>query len=485
MRFLTIDSLEKTLKVVFVIFCMAFFSAPAFSGFATSERKHTSSDDSKDKTTKEESSINEEPSKSESESSTRNSNQDQKQVRSIINDGTSRIVKSLGCLAEDDNDQFDKMVQEWGSKINGLGLEPKMITDNTRYSSYLTFVAWDYLKSDKICNSTSNRCYQRLYKPLANLFSVFRDSKNEKEIKERVETLKNEIKDQVIAMRQNASTGYEKPPCVPVGEIKQQNAESKDKQDSEKRSYVKEESVEDKEKVAKQAPEDHFDSDAAPTSKKSEKSYSDQKGLDITPVARPERRLGSGDAKLAAYRDALLKANANPQAVDHALKFFADNREKFKNQNYISVIDATKRSSEEPYFLLNTQTLEVKRYDVSYGRGSVDGRNRIPTNFSRANVSGSYQTPPGAILVGEKTTGSSHSRVTLLHGLESRNRATLSRSVIMHDASYVRSGGRSWGCPAFDPRDFREIQPLISGGSFLYIYSPYADKDYRSDSRTT
>ena len=432
---------------------------------------------------------------------TRTNNENQKIVRSTINDGASRIVKSLGCLAEENNNQFDRMVEEWGKKIYELGEAPKMITQKTRYSSYLRFVAWDYLKSDEICASTSNRCYQKLYKPVDELFNLLREVDLNDEIeKKKFEALKTKISDAVKSIRDENNT---KPTCValeeqvlddrkvsslldtsPVSDAKQKdkkdNEQSKVKSDDEPKVTKKEDEAKDVKQVTAMptrksllskpdALADHSVKEELATSDKS-KVASDETRQD--PVNK-QQQLGSSVAK---YKKALLAAGADPRAVDHSLSYFEPNRDKFKNQSYISVIDATKRSSDEPYFLLNTKTLEVKRYDVTYGSGSVAVRNGIPTNFSKANVSGSHQTPAGALLVGAKTSGNIHSRVTLLHGLEARNKATLSRAVVMHDSPYVHNGGRSHGCPAFDPKDFRQIQPLISGGSFLYIYSPYADK---------
>ena len=470
---------------------MAFLSAPAFSGAEIKESDPSHS--TKQETTKPESEATSESYIDGSKvSSKRTSNQDQKQVRSTINDGASRIVKSLGCLAEENNNQFDRMVEEWGKKIYDLGEAPKMITQKTRYSSYLRFVAWDYLKSEKICNSTSNRCYQRLYKPVDELFNLLRegDLNNEAE-KKKLEDLKTKISAVVKSIRDENNT---KPACLALEEqvlddrkvsslldtSPVSDAKQKDKKEDEAKD-VKQVTAMPTRKSLLSKPDalaDHSVKEELATSDKS-KVASDETRQD--PVNK-QQQLGSSVAK---YKKALLAAGADPRAVDHYFSYFEANRDKFKNQSYISVIDATKRSSDEPYFLLNTKTFEVKRYDVTYGSGSVAVRNGIPTNFSKANVSGSHQTPAGALLVGAKTSGNIHSRVTLLHGLEARNKATLSRAVVMHDSPYVHNGGRSHGCPAFDPKDFRQIQPLVSGGSFLYIYSPFADNSYRRDSRST
>ncbi len=453
-------------------FLLSFLSAPAFAT-ATAQKKHSSAE------SKVEASQTERPVAEIKKIDARKSNENEKEVRETINTGASRILKSLGCVAEEGKkNQFVNMVDLWGAKIQDLGPEPKMITDKTRYSSYLRFVVWDYLKSDKICASTSNRCYQRLYKPLDELFSVFREGNlKDGNTKSKVEALKKQIHEQVTELR---GIYNNKPPCLDVEEKVSEVTppavpavpappESKDAPKAQSEVIAEPELKADIKTKAKN--EGH----QAPEVSKKDDSKNEQRLVSPLPSRKSILEKSTVSSEISSYRDALVKSGADPRGVDNALKYFESHRNTFKNQRYISLMDATKKSSDEPYFLLDTQTLKVKRYDVSYGRGSVAGMNGIPTKFSKANVSGSYQTPPGALLVGEMTSGSSHSRVTLLRGLEERNKATLSRSVIMHDANYVRYGGRSWGCPAFDPKDFRQIQPLISGGSFLYIYSPYAD----------
>lgn len=473
-------------------FLLSFLSAPAFAAFSTAQKKH------RPEGSQAETSQAERPVADAKKTDTRKSNENEKEVRETINTGASRILKSLGCVAEENKkNQFVNMVELWGAKIQDLGPEPKMISDKTRYSSYLRFVVWDYLKSDTICASTSNRCYQRLYKPLDELFSVFREGNlKDENTQSKVEALKKQIHEQVTELR---SVYNNKPPCLDVEEKVEELSKSErvsdmtppaspavpvppESKDTPKAQAEAKADIEPEPKVKLEAKK--LDHQASEISKKDE-SKSEQRLLSPTPSRRSVLGKSTAANEIGSYKDALLKSGADARGVDNALNYFESHRNTFTNQRYISLMDATKKSSDEPYFLLDTQTLKVKRYDVSYGRGSVAGMNGIPTKFSKANVSGSYQTPPGALLVGEMTSGSSHSRVTLLRGLEERNKATLSRSVIMHDANYVRYGGRSWGCPAFDPKDFRQIQPLVSGGSFLYIYSPFADPDDRRDSRST
>jgi hypothetical protein len=477
---------------------MAFLSAPAFSGVTAQDNDSShGSSASDDSSSDSKPSTVQTPTNESQVSSKRPSNQDLKQVRSTINDGASRIVKSLGCLAEVNNNQFDRMVEEWGKKIYDLGEAPKMITEKTRYSSYLRFVAWDYLKSEKICNSTSNRCYQRLYKPVDELFALLREGDlNNETKKKKLEDLKIKISDVVKSIRDENNT---KPACLALEEHVLDDKKVSSLSGTSPVSDAKVDTKEDEAKDVKQVT-------AMPTRKSlllkpkaspdhtvNEESGVSEKGKvasDNTHQAPKTKQLQLGSS-VARYRKALLDAGADPRAVEHALSYFEANRERFKNQNYISVIDATKRSSEEPYFLLDTKTMGVKRYDVAYGMGSTSRINAIPTRFNRINVPGSLQTPAGALLLTHfEDVGfgnAKHPKRVYIQGLEERNKqiGKIKGDVIMHDAGYVHNGGRSHGCPAFDPKDFRQIYPLVSGGSFLYIYSPFADNSYRRDSHST
>ncbi len=403
------------------------------------------------------------------ENSSRESNSDLKSVRSTINEGASKIIKSLGCLAEE-NHQFDLMVDEWGKKIFELGPKPKMINKKTRYSSFLRFVAWDYLKSDQVCASTSNVCYQKLYRSVDDLFAFFRENDiTQPESKKKLDQLKLELKEKVQYIK---NLNYSKPSCGLVKSEKEKPREHQKRKEEIEINPFKLDNSEEKEMIA----------DVLPSRQRVISKGHSPKTNEVKTFSAGSSE-SSSDHEIEAYRKAFLAKGADPVGVENTLKFFENHRDRFKNQRYISLIDATKKSINEPYFLLDTKTLKVKRYDVSFGRGTVASRGGLPVDFSRANVSGSFQTPPGALLVGGSARGNSHSRITYLHGLEDRNKATFSRSVVMHDAPYVHSGGRSHGCPALDPKDFNRIQPLISGGSLLYIYSPFADK-YSSGTRS-
>ncbi|MEI7440622.1 MAG: hypothetical protein WCK43_03200, partial [bacterium] len=329
-------------------FLLAFVSAPAF---AAAQKKQHSSEPAHAESSQAERLVADSK-----KTDTRKSNENEKEVRETINTGASRILKSLGCVAEESKkEQFSKMVDLWGAKIQDLGPEPKMITEKTRYSSYLRFVVWDYLKSDKICASTSNRCYQRLYKPLDELFSVFREGNlKDGNTKSKVEALKKQIHEQVTELR---SVYNNKPPCLDIEEKVEQLSKSETASGVTPPASPVVPAAPPVPPVSKDAPAEH---QASEVSKKDEPK-NEQRIVSPTPSRRSILEKSTLAGEIGSYRDALVKSGADPRGVDNALKYFESHRNTFTNQRYISLMDATKKSSDEPYFLLDTQTLKVKR----------------------------------------------------------------------------------------------------------------------------
>lgn len=119
-------------------------------------------------------------------------------------------------------------------------------------------------------------------------------------------------------------------------------------------------------------------------------------------------------------------------------------------------------------------------FTVAHGRGSVDGREPVPSTFS--NRPGSNMTSLGLYRAAEtysfhgKSGGRAYRSVGLrMDGLSSGfNSAARSRGIVAHGAPYVtsRRAGRSEGCPAMEPDRAERLLPLISGGSLVFLFSP-------------
>jgi len=153
-------------------------------------------------------------------------------------------------------------------------------------------------------------------------------------------------------------------------------------------------------------------------------------------------------------------------------------------KNIISIIDFTKPSTEERFFVIDLEhkVLKYKCY-VAHGRNSGDN---YANNFS--NDPESLKSSLGFFLAAETYSGV-HGYSLKLDGLEKNiNDKARVREIVIHGADYVSDEfikkygrlGRSWGCPALPINISKEIIDVISGGSCLFIYGD--DKYYKANS---
>jgi len=153
-------------------------------------------------------------------------------------------------------------------------------------------------------------------------------------------------------------------------------------------------------------------------------------------------------------------------------------------KNIITIIDFTKPSTEERFFVIDLEHKELK-YNcyVAHGRNSGDD---YAKSFS--NDSESLKSSLGFYLTAETYSGV-HGYSLKLDGLEKNiNDKARRREIVIHGAEYVSDEfikkygrlGRSWGCPALPINISKEIIDLISGGSCLFIYGD--DKYYKANS---
>ncbi|WP_417335495.1 murein L,D-transpeptidase catalytic domain-containing protein [Halobacteriovorax marinus] len=218
------------------------------------------------------------------------------------------------------------------------------------------------------------------------------------------------------------------------------------------------------------------------------------------------------------YYKKFIKAGVPVNALKQSLYYFEKNKKSFKNKNYITIADYSVNSTKERFFLLDMRTGEVSSSKVSHGSGSLGGvkygdatisngrvtkssnhngmmkRCRIPKN-KVGNKHDQYAlTRPGFFKTGEFYMSSSHNEAKkgnrgwptfrvngrsyngmrmdgLSDGVNDKARA---QGVVMHEAYYNTGSvmGRSFGCPAFVPKQGRKIMEKIAGGSLYYSYVP-------------
>lgn len=157
------------------------------------------------------------------------------------------------------------------------------------------------------------------------------------------------------------------------------------------------------------------------------------------------------------------------KALSDALVFFHENKSKFKNQDYISVINFGENSKNKRFFIINMKSGSVWAIHVAHGKGSDSNHDGLATYFT--NASGSKASSLGYYKVAETYYGS-HGKSIKLDGLSTTNSKARSRAVVIHKADYVQERtviqGRSWGCPAVANSTMSDVIKYLSGGSLMY-----------------
>jgi hypothetical protein len=125
------------------------------------------------------------------------------------------------------------------------------------------------------------------------------------------------------------------------------------------------------------------------------------------------------------------------------------------------------------FHFANLENGTVRSFLVAHGTGSDPEHDGWLKWFS--NDVGSLATSQGAYITWEWYTGRYGTSIRL-GGLDSSNSRTLERAIVMHAATYATQAhvdkwgrlGRSNGCFAMGPDDFREALWHLSGGRLLY-----------------
>ena len=148
------------------------------------------------------------------------------------------------------------------------------------------------------------------------------------------------------------------------------------------------------------------------------------------------------------------------------------------SERLLTVVDYSLPSTQPRLWVLDLADAAV-RFSALVSHGRASGVQRA-TSFS--NVPGSKQSSLGLFRTGDTYLGS-HGYSLRLIGLEQGiNHLAYERNIVIHGADYAtpkfiaKHGrlGRSWGCPALDPKLHREVIDAIRGGSALFAYYPDA-----------
>jgi len=154
----------------------------------------------------------------------------------------------------------------------------------------------------------------------------------------------------------------------------------------------------------------------------------------------------------------------------------AERRGLVERPEILTVIDYSLPSTEKRLWVLDLDRGEVLFHElVSHGKGS--GGNRA-TRFS--NVSMSLKSSLGLMTTAETYYGKNGYSLRLDGHEVGFNDQARPRAIVIHGADYAtpafvsRIGrlGRSWGCPALDPKVARRVIDTIKGGSVVFGYYP-------------
>ena len=142
-------------------------------------------------------------------------------------------------------------------------------------------------------------------------------------------------------------------------------------------------------------------------------------------------------------------------------------------RDIVGIADFAAHSSRPRFHFVNLDRGEVNSYLVSHGTGSDPEHDGWLNNFS--NIEGSNATSRGAYVTWEWYTGRYGTSIRL-GGLDPTNNNALSRYIVMHSAGYATQDhvdrwgrlGRSNGCFAMGPDNFKLALTQLSGGRLLY-----------------
>jgi hypothetical protein len=155
-----------------------------------------------------------------------------------------------------------------------------------------------------------------------------------------------------------------------------------------------------------------------------------------------------------------------------------------RNDNVITIIDFTQPSNQKRLYVVDLANRKILFNTlVAHGRNSGT---LYAKSFS--NDASSLKSSPGFYTTAETYIGE-HGFSLRLDGREKNiNDNARNRAVVMHAANYVDQSavnslgflGRSWGCPALPPSQYKAIINEIKGGTCLFIYTNDSNYQQRS-----
>ncbi len=171
-----------------------------------------------------------------------------------------------------------------------------------------------------------------------------------------------------------------------------------------------------------------------------------------------------------------LKSDVNKKALNRAFSYYKKNRYRLKlSKRYLAIADYTKISDQKRLYIIDLKDGKVYRHYVAHGVKSGAKGGRV---WRSSNALNSHMTPYGFFKVGtnEGVTAKKRYKYLPIRGLEKSNKKVGlptrygGRDVVLHTASYVDHGGRSYGCFAIMPQDRWAVFTKLKR-ALLYSYT--------------
>ncbi len=139
----------------------------------------------------------------------------------------------------------------------------------------------------------------------------------------------------------------------------------------------------------------------------------------------------------------------------------------------IAIVDFSKPSDQERFFVVDLASGNVEAHRVAHGRGSDPDHSGFVERFS--NDFGSYATSSGAYVTGDYYDGK-YGLSMKVRGLDWSNSNAEPRAIVIHNAWYAEDDmipihgklGRSEGCFAMSRQSQYDAMRKLAGGRMIY-----------------
>jgi len=146
---------------------------------------------------------------------------------------------------------------------------------------------------------------------------------------------------------------------------------------------------------------------------------------------------------------------------------------KIAARDTIGVVDFSKPSDEERFFLVDLMSGNVEAHRVAHGRGSDPDHSGFVEKFS--NDFGSYASSNGTYTTGDYYQGK-YGLSMKVRGLDWSNYNAEPRAIVIHNAWYAEDDmipihgklGRSEGCFAMSRENQYKVMRKLAGGRMIY-----------------